>query len=286
MSLRLSRAAFKASIGVQELGHHLVQSKLPFPLHFGRELVSHWSALTTWTLDDDLEGLKRDVGIDKSVEVELGKKGRGYLDKETSRVSMPFGLFIDAFLLNRIPSGSSATEIPSAYLAQSDILDSSPGLLDRIPPLEQYESGPQASLYRRTMWIGPKGSFTPFHRDPYHGIYTQILGNKTFHLVPPSAAKDLKLSTNPLQKNTSTVPSPVSEYFSTQSPSAEGEIQIERRRGDHLSDTTDALIEALRCDGSCVAQLGPGQSVLIPEGWYHSAEGGDGPGVGVNAWFR
>lgn len=46
-----------------------------------------------------------------------------------------------------------------------------------------------------------------------------------------------------------------------------------------------ALAEAAEIDGSCVVDLEPGDSVLVPEGWFHSAEGLSA-GLGVNAWFR
>jgi lysine-specific demethylase 8 len=47
------------------------------------------------------------------------------------------------------------------------------------------------------------------------------------------------------------------------------------------------LAKAFAIEGACKVNLRAGESVLVPEGWWHSAEGGkDGPGVGVGAWFR
>jgi lysine-specific demethylase 8 len=47
----------------------------------------------------------------------------------------------------------------------------------------------------------------------------------------------------------------------------------------------DRLKRAFDVDGACEVVLGEGESVLVPEGWWHSAEGLS-TGVGVNAWFR
>lgn len=133
-----------------------------------------------------------DGALQLPVDVEIGKRGKGYLDPDYQRVSMDFGeaksslyvskvksddiswigLFLDAFILDKIPSSSPASALPTAYLAQSDVLDK-PTLIADVSNLPQYEAGPQKSLYRRTIWVGPKRSFTPFHKDPYVGIYSQ-----------------------------------------------------------------------------------------------------------------
>ena len=81
------------------------------------------------------------------------------------------GLFLDAFILGKIPS-ADPDSLPTAYLAQSDLLDNAVLAAD-VPPLDVFQSGPQATVYRRTIWIGPRASFTPFHRDPYIGLYSQ-----------------------------------------------------------------------------------------------------------------
>lgn len=88
------------------------------------------------------------------------------------------GLFLDAFILGKIPSADPEA-LPTAYLAQSDLLDDKK-LADDVPPLDVFTAGPQGTIYRRTMWIGPGRSFTPFHKDPYIGLYTQ---SKSFNSV-------------------------------------------------------------------------------------------------------
>jgi lysine-specific demethylase 8 len=84
---------------------------------------------------------------------------------------------LDAFILNRIPSsqkeGNGGEDLPRGYLAQSDLLDSSPQAMAHVPDLDHYLSGPRGDVFRRTIWIGPSGSWTPFHKDPYIGIYNQ-----------------------------------------------------------------------------------------------------------------
>ena len=225
------------------------------------------------------------------------------------------GLFLDAFILNRIPS-SDPDALPSAYLAQSDILDNQ-SIIDDIPPLPHFKSGPQSTVYRRTMWIGPAGSFTPFHRDPYIGIYSQgklqscvdlyrqngqannnlltkdeltcssVVGRKTFHVLPPPAL--LNPSTDPQHGNTSTIPLPVSHFYpnppDTHPNTKPFPLETDDIPAPIIVHGKTNLDQAFQLDGACRVDLDEGESVLVPEGWWHSAEGGTSPGVGVGAWF-
>ncbi|OXC64617.1 hypothetical protein AYX13_06044 [Cryptococcus neoformans] len=268
-----------ASFTPANLQSHLVNRPV-LPLHLP-SLTSAWPALTSWQLEDGLQRLREKIGEDRVTEIELGKKGRGYLDKEWQRIHMPFGLFLDAFVFNLIPSSSSA-ELPTAYLAQSDLLDSTPQLLDDVPALTHFYQGKEKSLYRRTIWVGPNGSFTPFHKDPYVGIYSQIVGRKTFHLLPPDASPYLDLSPIPRHANTSQIPVPVSRIISGGSTNEDvGDLPQET-----IQKCKEQLEKAFSIPGACQIDVAAGDSVLIPEGWWHAAEGVDGPGVGVNAWFR
>ncbi|BEI91874.1 uncharacterized protein CcaverHIS019_0406940 [Cutaneotrichosporon cavernicola] len=230
--------------------------------------LERWSA-------PDLGTLRDDVGEHTAVDVEIAPRGRGYTDPAWQRVTMGFGLFLDAFVLGRIPAADPAL-VPVGYLAQAPLLDL-PGLRDTLPPLEHYV-GPRGDVYGRTLWVGPRGSFTPFHRDPNVGLYTQVIGSKVFHLLPP----DIKFQTSAVRANTATVPISVRRIFGEQ---GEGDGEGEDVTPIEKEQLRTLLGEAFERDGACEVRLGPGDSLLIPPGWWHSAEG-ESVGVGVNAWFR
>ncbi|WVQ80790.1 hypothetical protein IAT38_002895 [Cryptococcus sp. DSM 104549] len=267
------------SITPAALRAHLTSPPI-HPLHLPG-LVTHWPALSSWKLSDRLQAIRTAVDENRAVEIELGKKGRGYLHPDWQRVTMPFGLFLDAFIFNLIPSSSPSSALPTAYLAQSDLLASSPELQKAVPLLPHFDVGDEKSLYRRTIWIGPNGSFTPFHRDPYIGIYTQIIGRKRFHLVPPSTSPHLTPSPIARHANTSQIPLPVSHILAPEGTHDTSDLPL-----DIVRTCRTQLGKAFEAEGACEVEVGEGESVLLPEGWWHAAEGVGGPGVGVGAWFR
>lgn len=119
-----------------------------------------------------------------------------------------------------------------------------------------------------------------------------VIGRKRFQLVPPSAAHHLAISTRAPYTNTSTIPISVSTIAAhtssgprTNPAAADVDQDLTDLPDGNIAQYANMLRAAFAADGACSAELGPGESVLIPEGWYHSAEGLD-IGVGVNAWFR
>ena len=76
---------------LQSLRTHLA-GPTALPLHL-QGLTDHWPASSLWTLNDGLGSIRESVGEGREVTVEMGKKGRGYLDPDYQRVSMGFGLF-------------------------------------------------------------------------------------------------------------------------------------------------------------------------------------------------
>lgn len=86
--MTLPAARFLSIVTPTLLKSHLASS--PLPLHVGESLTAHWAARSTWRLEDDLSAIRR-AGEDKEVEIEVGKRGRGYLDPDFQRIHMGLG---------------------------------------------------------------------------------------------------------------------------------------------------------------------------------------------------
>lgn len=128
----------------------------------------------------------------------------------------------------------------------------------------------------------------PASRSSLIAHRTVVIGTKTFHVLPPGAERFLDINPRPPHTNTSQIPISVSALFGSTSlptaghPAPPPEPELD---AGTLSRYRAALAEAAKLPGACEASLGPGQSLLVPEGWWHSAEGIE-TGVGINAWFR
>lgn len=189
LETRLPRLA--KSFSPVQLRAHLSQPS-PTPLLLS-DLIpeADWPASRSWSLTNGLSRLRSVIGENREVDVELGPRGRGYLDKGYKRIGMGFGepllsfirnaildsditigLFLDAFILDRIPSSIPLHQRPTGYLAQYDLDPGSELATIDAPVLPHYTCGPRSEIWRRALWIGPGGSWTPFHRDPYINIYT------------------------------------------------------------------------------------------------------------------
>jgi len=81
-------ARFVPTITRGALSSHL--TGLLAPLHIGQALTSHWPARSSWRISDGFATI-RAVGEHKEVEVEVGKRGRGYLDPDFQRMNMGLG---------------------------------------------------------------------------------------------------------------------------------------------------------------------------------------------------
>lgn len=91
------------------------------------------------------------------------------------------------------------------------------------------------------MWLGPKGTYTPAHHDLTNNIFVQIYGHKRFWLLPSSQV--------PYIYNANHVYSPV-----------------DMRKPDYNAYPDMAKATVYQFD------VGPGDFLFIPIGWWHSVE--------------
>lgn len=235
-----------------------------------------WPALRTWSAigpdgHETLEGLRRPETANLIVPVEISQPNVGYNagSNEWDRIQMPFSLFLDAFIQRKIQwsRGKDADQQqPVGYLAQFDLLSEAPSLANEAPGLPHTQAGPKGAKeqWRSNVWIGPGGTYTPLHRDPYENMFAQVVGRKRVHLFAPTLAPYLYINKGGPQKNTSAIAS-------------EQELLVP-------SQDRPLLSAALASEDAFVAELSAGDVLYIPQGWYHCVQSLS-TSASVNFWY-
>lgn len=121
-------------------------------------------------------------------------------------------------------------------------------------------------------WGSPPPPSRSIHRDPYHNLFCQLASSKTFFLYPPSTDPQGLYLARPPQHQTSCLPV-----------------------APHLVDLGAFPAFAAARAAEVRVVLRPGESLLLPEGWWHAVlaedveappAAGSGEGrISVNWWF-
>lgn len=172
-----------------------------------------------------------------------------------------------------------------ASLAPRDPADRLTLLIWQTPELDSFAPAlklatSNSEFWRRNIWIG-KQTFSPIHRDPYHNLFCQggsfpvswsnirsyqfaaVVGYKRFYIFPPKARPYLDIQTDS-RGNTSRLRTKISCLHS--------DLPVPLAR---------AMEMGMRAD------LGPGDTLFLPEGWFHAVESlGMHTSISINHWFR
>ncbi|KAJ4487523.1 Clavaminate synthase-like protein [Lentinula aciculospora] len=131
-------------------------------------------------------------------------------------------------------------------------------------------------------WLGPRGTISPAHTDPYFNIYVQIVGRKTIWLAPPyvseymyafdkndvqahDSSNPASNKANPLTSNTSRV-----DVFTT--------VKDDDSPRRFPAFWTNVVPHAIS------TTLEPGDLLFIPPGWWHAMRA-DETSFSVSMWF-
>lgn len=186
--------------------------------------LGHWP-VASWTFGDMAAMAGQDVVVPVEVSINGGDyrhhlaNGAGLSQFKGFQpdVDVPLAVLIDhiAAAEDRAPFGHDIQEQPAMeedwslnprrvalYLAQKDVHEVLPAVAEALGPLPFPELS--ACLYRCSVWLGPKGTSTPLHCDPYHNLFCQLIGRKKVVLFDPTWAAAMNLYTwPPVLRNTS-----------------------------------------------------------------------------------
>lgn len=192
-------------------------------------LVDHWPAMTLWSLDHfaAMAGeriveaqVQRESAADYELAKDAHRRGVRFADYvEWLRVDEPSN---DVYL-TAYNSGTNAVALAPLWKDIGDI-----AILERRSDSDGF------------LWLGPRGTLTPWHHDLTNNLLVQVLGEKLVRMSPPWAWARMRNSTHCF-----------SDWDNEPLPAGPGD-------GDR-----PPTIE-------CV--IGPGEAIFLPVGWWHQVE--------------
>ncbi|KAI4719756.1 Clavaminate synthase-like protein [Aureobasidium sp. EXF-10727] len=236
-------------------------------------VINDWPALANqdrrWS--DPSYLLKATLGGRRLVPVELG---RSYTDNDWSQRIMTFADYMDSHLLQ-------PKQDKTGYLAQHDLFTQVPSLnADTNTPDYCYTSPPPPESLSSTVevetldeplrnaWLGPAGTISPLHTDPYHNILCQVVGHKYVRLYAPSETAKLYPrgvdETGVNMENTSYTDISLARKLYTSSE----QNQANKSERQEFEAQFPLFRDAKYVEGV----LGPGECLYIPVGWWHYVE--------------
>jgi hypothetical protein len=234
---------------LEEFQQYLLSSNRPIIICGA---ISHWPALSShpWASPEYLLSLTN-RGM-RLVPVEVG---RAYTDPSWGQKIVTFRDFLDTYMTSEaaeigyLAQHTLFTQIPKLRndIVIPDYCYSDPGKLpDNVaptPPLEE----PLINA-----WLGPRGTVSPLHTDPYANVLAQVMGSKYVRLYAPQETPRL-------------FPRGIEEGGVDMSNTSRIEVEAEGGGEELMEEEREVWKQAEYVE--CV--LKEGELLFIPAGWWH-----------------
>lgn len=188
-------------------------------------------------------------------------------DGQFTQIHQPFQFFLDA---------STTDQKANIYLAQASLSDLPPSMLKDLPTPDLVSRAGKGDVYSTSIWLGHAPTYTPLHRDPNPNLFVQLCGNKKVRLFNPSLGNAMFHHVQ-------------SRIGGDANAVMRGAEMMEGMERKVLEDAVwgDGLRGAFWEKEGFECEVGPGDGLFIPKGWWHSIKGvGEGMVGSVNWWFR
>ena len=193
-----------------------------------------------------------------------------------ARFHAPLTLFLDWIQSSASLHQSSSVRL---YLAQCQLLDIPQVLRDDLPTPNVVLQAGRGDVYDTNIWIGLPPTYTPLHRDPNPNLFVQLAGRKEVRLLAPDDGWALFASVRQKLGRSSEWEAAV--FRGEEMMQGEERMLLDQAVWkDARTSTSTAANDMLSRKEGYETQLGPGDGLFIPKGWWHSIKG---IGEGVTA---
>jgi hypothetical protein len=172
----------------------------------------------------------------------------------------PLSLFLDWMNTNTNTNTAASTRL---YLAQCQLLDLPPILRADFPTPTLVSRAGKGDVYDTNVWIGHPPTYTPLHKDPNPNLFVQLAGRKVVRLLAPKEGLAVFAA----------VRGQLGKSGGKEAAAFRGEEMMQGRERALL----DEMVWGASAGEGFEAELGAGDGLFIPKGWWHSIKGvGDG----------
>ncbi|CAA7267887.1 unnamed protein product [Cyclocybe aegerita] len=255
-------------------------SRSPFVL---RNYAAEWPALQEhpWK---SIAYLRSVAGPGRVVPVEVGSD---YRSDDWEQKLMPWDDFLSYLDSERQPTTEGASDI--LYLAQHNLMRQFPLLReDIVVPDYVYASSATPAGYPGysppsneeqlllNTWLGPSGTVSPAHIDPYYNIYVQVSGRKSVWLAPPTVSSYMYSFS---AVSYSEPDHPVAGHFPSSTMANTSRIDVFSEDQNGFPDFEKNVVPV-----SMTATLDPGDMLFFPPGWWHAMRS-ETTSFSLSMWF-
>ncbi|KAL1306716.1 hypothetical protein AAFC00_005383 [Neodothiora populina] len=199
-----------------------------------------------------------------------------------SQLHQPLQFFLDA---SESLNQSSETRM---YLAQASISDLPPSMSSDIPTPPLVLSAGKGDLYASSIWLGHAPTYTPLHRDPNPNLFVQLCGTKRMRLFRPEVGAAVFHYVQGVVGGSATATMRGVEMMEGREREVlEMVVWEDGASGEDGGGGGGGGGAAPWSEHCFECEVGSGDGLFIPKGWWHSVKGvGRGMNGSVNWWFR
>ncbi|KAL8736234.1 MAG: hypothetical protein Q9166_000389 [cf. Caloplaca sp. 2 TL-2023] len=171
------------------------------------------------------------------------------------RAEAPFRIFLGW-------AEQASTDSPRRlYVAQASLNRLPKPLQEDLPTPQLVATAGKGDLYDASIWLGVAPTYTPLHRDPNPNLYLQLAGRKAVRLLDPDVGRSVFAKVQAALGSTAS-----SKFRGDEMMKGREKALLEA--GIWSGETSDHEKEVVGYE----AALSAGDSLFIPQGWWHSVK--------------